>query len=758
MAKLYVFLLAVCISFQIYAQNWVNISSQTPKPVKIKLVSGNIQSSSFTVEVNGYTTQDVQTPQGVQQTISLQNTTPILQAGAPDLPKVTTSMIIPDNQQMEVVVTYSHFIDYPNVEIAPSKGNFTRDIEPASVPYVYGSTYNQNQFFPGTLAELKEPYILRDFRGQTVVTYPFQYNPVTKVLRVYSNLSVSLHTNAAPVANPLVRNEALSVIDKEFSRIYSSQFLNYTSNHKYTALNEHGKMLIICNATYMTAMQPFVDWKNDEGIPTEMVSVTSAGSTAAAIKTYVTNYYNTNGLTFLLLVGDVAQCPTFTVAGGGSDPSYGYILGGAGDHYQEIFVGRISAENTTHVTTQVNRTLSYEKSPTTSIGKFNNCVGIGSDQGPGDDNEYDYQHERRMLDSLMAYTYVTRAELFDGSQGGTDAAGNATAAQVTTEVNKGAGIITYCGHGSDVSWGTTGFSNTEVGTLTNTTMWPFIWSVACVNGNFTAGTCFAEAWLRATSGGLPSGAVATLMSTINQSWNPPMDAEDEMVDLLVESNANNIKRTFGGLSINGIFKMNDAYSDFNMTDTWTIFGDPSLMVRTDNPHAMTVTHNPTMALGNTSLVVNCNAPNGFVCLTKNHQIIGTANVVAGVANLSFPAITTQDSILITATAYNYIPYQIKIPVLTGVGIAETQADASFSIYPNPAHQQQVTFAVNNTSSPVSIKIYSVMGSLIDVVENKTQTGTSALYHYNTANLSSGIYYVEMNAGDKKVVKKLVITE
>jgi PKD repeat protein len=595
-------------------------------------------------------------------TLSVENSTPILQAGAPDLPKVTTSMIVPDNENMEVLITYSNYVDFQNIEIAPSKGNFTRDIDPSTVPYVFGPDYSQNQFYPGTLAELKEPYILRDFRGQTVVTYPFQYNPVTKVLRVYSNLSVSLHTATGNVVNPYIRIQALSSIDKEFSNVYSSQFLNYTQNHKYTPLNEHGKMLIVCFDAYVSAMQPFVDWKNDEGIPTTMVSVTTAGSTAAAIKTYVTNYYNTNGLTFLLLVGDVAQCPTFTVAGGGSDPTYGYISGA--DHYQEILVGRFSAENTTHVTTQVNRSISYERNPQLTLGKFNHCVGIASDQGPGDDNEYDYQHDRNVLNDLTSYTYITRAELYDGSQGGVDAAGNATAAQVAAEIAKGAGVITYCGHGSDNSFVTTGFSNTNVNALTNTTMWPFIWSIACVNGNFTAGTCFAEAWLRATNGGQPTGAVATFMSTINQSWNPPMEAQDEMVDILVESYTNNVKRTFGGLSTNGVFKMNDTYADYDMTDTWHVFGDPSLMVRTDDPQTMTVSHNPTFMLGETNLLVNCNANGAYVSLTINHQIIGTGTVAAGSANISFPALSGTDSVLVTVTAFNYIPYQAKVAVLS----------------------------------------------------------------------------------------------
>ena len=74
----------------------------------------------------------------------------------------------------------------------------------------------------------------------------------------------------------------------------------------------------------------------------------------------------------------------------------------------------------------------------------------------------------------------------------------ATDTQVSNAVNAGRGIINYTGHGSSTSWGTTGFNNADVDALVNDDMLPFIFSVACVNGNFAnVGKCFAEAWLRA---------------------------------------------------------------------------------------------------------------------------------------------------------------------------------------------------------------------------------------------------------------------
>jgi hypothetical protein len=659
-------LFTILISSVITAQ--VNTSNKTlpkAKDTEVQLVSSDIETTVIDVKVNNYDLLSADPSDKTIFKVSADDAVYMQIAGAPDLSKIATSIIIPDDAEMQVDVLSSSYTDYENVNIAPSKGNLLRTVDPSTVPFEYGSAYSKDEFYPDKLTDLGEPYILRDFRGQVVNIYPFQYNPVSKVLRVYSDISVKVSRKSNNGINVFNRIRQITKIDQEFKEIYENHFLNLEKSTLYTPLDEHGNMLIICYDSYMAAMQPFVDWKNTIGIPTEMVSVTTAGGTANAIKTYVTNYYNTNGLTFLLLVGDAAQCPTLSSNGGGSDNMYGYITGS--DYYQEIIIGRFSAENTTHVTTQVNRTINYEKTPCTTPGLFNKLIGIGSDQGPGDENEYDYQHIRAIETDLLGFTYTTPIELFDGSQGGVDASGDPTAASVTAVVNPGAGIINYCGHGSDNSWGTTGFSNTEIATLTNTNVQPFIWSVACVNGNFTAGTCFAEGWLRQTSGGQPAGAIATLMSTINQSWNPPMEGQDEMDSILVESYTSNIKRTFGGISVNGLFKMNDTYQDYAMTDTWTVFGDPSVMVRTADPMTMTVTHQPTTNLGASQLVVNCDVEGAFIALTINHQIIGTGYATGGSATISFSALTQIDTITVAATAFNYTPYIGTVLIISSTG-------------------------------------------------------------------------------------------
>jgi PKD repeat protein len=654
-----------------YAQSWTGIRSDVPAPAKIQLVSSTISNSVVHFSLDGFYLGEVQTPRGTAYTVSVGKSTPLLNAGEPDLAKLTTALIIPDRAGMAVRIVSSSYKDFENLEVAPSKGVLTRDIDPSTVPYQYGKAYSVDKFFPGNLADAREPFIVRDLRGQTLIACPFQYNPVTKTLRVFYDLTVELYQVSSDGGfNPLARKGNEIRINPEFASVYSRYFLNM-GVLDYTPLGEYGNMLVLCHAPFMTAMQPYVNWKNSIGIPAEMVDVAVAGTTAAQIKSFISNYYNTNGLTFVLLVGDAPQIPTNTGGGlgGPSDNAYGYLVGN--DHYADLFVGRFSAENVAQVETQVERTLDYEKNPQYLTNDwYTTVLGIGSDQGPGDDGEMDYQHIRNLQTQCLGFTYTMNPELFDGSQGGNDAQGNPGPGDVTPVVNDGTGLILYTGHGSMTSWGTTGFSNNNVNQLTNMGKLPFIWSVACVNGEFMNGTCFAEAWLRATQSGEPTGAIAFLGSTINQSWNSPMEGEDEMVAILVENYPNNIKRSFAGLSINGCMKMIDSYGTdgANMADTWTVFGDPSLMVRTANPGLMTVGHDPTLFVGTTSLTVTCNVDGARATASLHDTILATGLISNNTVVLTFPSLQDPtDTVHLVVTAFNYLPDISDIPVITPNG-------------------------------------------------------------------------------------------
>lgn len=655
----------------VFAADWIGISNDNPSPSQATILSGSETETTIEFTVDGFWQHRSSLGENGGYILELEEGTPILEANSPDVNKLSTSIMIPDFSHMEVEIIDFEYVDFENYSVVPSKGNLTRDINPESVPYVFGDIYNQDQFYPGNLSELGDPYIIRDFRGLAVKVFPLQFNPVTQILRVYTSITVHVYATDEIGENPLNRQDELQGMNKEFKNIYQHHFNNYNNfmNNRYNILDEEGTMLIICYGAFMDAMQPFAEWKNMRGLKTTLIDVNDIGSNSSAISQFVEDYYYEENLAYLLLVGDIAQMPSIMIwasspAGdAASDPSYGFIEGN--DAYPEVMVGRFSAESVSHVETQVERSINYERYPMADGDWYHKGTGIGSAEGSGigDEGEADWQHQDNIRTKLMDYTYTEVDQVYDPG---------ATSSEVTVALNDGRSVMNYAGHGSATSWGTSNFNVSNVNNLENDDMLPFIWSVACVNGRFHTGTCFAEAWLRATNDGNPTGAIGTLMSTINQSWAPPMDGQDEFNDILVELFDNNIKRSYGGLSANGCMHMNDNYGSGGDSETtfWTLFGDPSLLVRTDTPYSSTVEHDGVMVIGSTECPVNApGITDGTAALSVNGEIVGVASFDEnGYANilLEEPVLEPME-VDIVVTGYNAMPYEGSILVIVPEG-------------------------------------------------------------------------------------------
>jgi hypothetical protein len=514
-------------------------------------------------ELGGFTDQSIEIDGSQYAQIALGTESLMKVKGAPELPNVCRSFIIPADAKMEALVLAGDYYEITDIDVVPSKGFIKRNVNPKDVPYTFGEVYAIDAHYPPKLVDVRKAYIMRDFRGLVVELNAFQYNPVARTLRVHTSVTVALVNTGPGQVNVLPQRER--ELSLSFDSIYEHHFVNYERSSRYVPLDEAGDLLVIYHDPWQSNIQPLVDHRNAYGINTTAVAVSTIGNNAPSIKNYIQGLYDSGDLAFVLLVGDGAEVATPYASGGSSDPSYSLLAGG--DNYPDILVGRFSAQTPAQVDTQVERTIEYDLMPATQQAWFKRGTGIASNQGPGDDGEYDNEHVDNIRDDLLAYGYTEVDQFYDPS---------ASASQVTNALNAGRGIINYCGHGSTTAWSTTGFSNTHVNNLANDNMLPFIISVACVNGQFDGYTCFAEAWLRATNGGEPTGAIGMYASSINQSWNPPMCAQDESVDLLVSE----AYFSFGALCFAGSCQMMDEYGGggIEMFNTWHVFGDPAVRV------------------------------------------------------------------------------------------------------------------------------------------------------------------------------------
>ncbi len=641
----------------------------------VRLVSSDNNSTVLALSVSDFERNSVRINNEEFDLINM-STEPVSQeSGAPMLPVMNRSIIIPATANADVKILKSEYQEF-DMNVAPSKGSITRNIDPATVAYTFGAMYNENAYYPQELVTLSEPYILRDMRGVVVKFSPFTFNPVTKKLRVYTRLLVEVENNGFSMVNTLDREA--TTYSKEFLSIYENHFMNFTTD-RYTPVEDSGSLLAIAPTQYMDLMQEYVDWKIQKGMNAELVELSTIGTTASQIQTFIQNYYNSNpNLAFVQLAGDAAQMPAlshyYSGQNGGADPILALVNGT--DSYPDIFIGRFSAENTSQLETQVDRVIWYERDIDNTNDWLNNAIGIASDEGGGsngDMGESDIVHMNNIRTDLLGYGYNTVDQIYDPG---------ASSSNVANSVNAGRGFINYVGHGSTTAWSTTGFSVNNCNQLTNDYKLPFIVSVACVNGNFVSNTCFAEGWTRATNGDAPTGAMAIYASSVNQDWDSPMRGQDEITDLLIAED----KTTVGGLYYNGSCEMMDNYAGVgtDMYKTWNIFGDASLMVRTRQPEDITVSHMPTFFLG--SSVFNASVSGldtgnpALVSITDNGTLLG-----AGYTDASGNAAVTLDpaplqptNLTVTVTAFNKVTYTADVLTVAADGAYIIVNDLSFT--------------------------------------------------------------------------------
>ena len=647
-------------------QTWVTIDGSSDQSVAVEVLTSTDNLIDLEYTINGFFQEEVIIDGKAYSRISIPHEGILLEKGYPELPHINRSVLIPPRSNMEIVVAQSDYIEFDNIDVMPSKGSFSREIDPDDVPYTFNAMYQEDAWYPQDLAFSYDPYIIRDARGMSIQVQPFQYNPVQRKLRVYTNLRIKVTENGLSDINTKDKGlfECESVVSS-FLEVYKTQFINFeqaSQHHRHTPTPAVGSMVIITYDDFADEMQPLLEWKNKKGIPTQIVNVSTLGNNYNTIKTYIQGLYDTWDLAFILLVGDAPQVKPYN---NNQDPLYACLEGG--DSYPDAFIGRFSAENETHVETQVDRVLYYEANPLIAGDWMHKGTGVASSQGSGTgyNGWADYVMMNIIRDSLMAWNYTHVDQIYDPS---------GTASDVSNAINNGRSLVNYCGHGSTTSWGTTGFSNTNINALTNDYMYPSVICVACLNGNFISSTCFAEAWARATnnSTGVPTGAIGVYASVISQSWVPPMIGEYHANMFLINEKVT----TLGNYYFAGAMQMMDENfsGGTNEFKYWTVFGDPSVKLRTNTPVTLTVNHNPIIPLGSTTYDVEVvGVESALIGLYMNGTLYGhgfTDEFGNATITLDVP-LTDPGQMTLTVTAYNALPYTALLDAIVPVQVDVT---------------------------------------------------------------------------------------
>lgn len=669
--------------------------------------------------------------------------------GFAQLPIINKAIAISDEYDLDLEIVESSYVDVKlDHPLLPSRGVIYRDQDPKQIPYTIASESITDSWYPADVAVVNTPYIFRDVRGTNVQFYPYQYNAKKQILRIYTSIKVALKNNKSLSTNPLLQKSDNKLLEVE--AIYNSLFENYKSTRDPLLYGQYGDILIITTSRDEAAIAPYIEWKKEKGFNVSKEVVATGTNVASLI---LDKYNENNNLLYVVLVGDYADIKSDMGTSGNApmDPKMGCVAGS--DNIADIVIGRFSANSAAEVSAQVSKCITYEKESTEETDWYKTALGIASDEGPGDDQEIDSSHMQNIwVNKLDPFTFDTYHKAYGYE---------ASAQSVSNAINAGVSIINYVGHGSNDSWGTSGFSNSDIANLTNGAKLPVIFSVACVNGEFHYGTCFAEHWLRKEDG----GAVFMLASTINQPWDPPMRGQDYFNDIIIggynydnyptQSGINtNEQRAFAGsITLNGLALMMTESSqsdDLETVQTWTIFGDPTLQIRTDAPKELTFS-SESIVKGEpftTTISTEDGALKGVqVCISQGDTYFSGITDENGqvTINHTFEA----NSVKLVASAFNTKTIYKSIDVQNSVGVSSVNSQSKYEVYPNPASN------VLNIKSEkgTEIEIYTVSGRLV----SKTTANEDLVLIY-TKNLKNGMYLVKMVKGSQIKNKKILINK
>ena len=695
---------------------------------------------------------EITTERGTFSEIAIEGTYASGEIGTPELPASHQLLAVPFGATPRVnVINYTttdyRLSDYGIGTILPHQPSVRKDQNPEDVEFVYNTAaYQTRSLATAPEATIEMQGTMRGIRIGSLLINPISYNPAANTLRVFNDIEVEVSFDGADRAE--TERMLLSTYSPYFDIVYKQMFNYrqildvYTDHPDLMAYPVH--MIVITPEDYITALQPWINWKIQKGFDVNVVTTTQAGGNYNAIQSYVQNLYNTGvnqgaTPTFVILVGDTGQVPGKTSGNATqkvTDLYYGSI---DGDYFPDMFYSRMSAENTNQVTAIVNKILQYEQYTMPDPSYLSNVTLIA-----GWDSYWNARIGRPTINYATTYYYNTahgfnqvNAYLQQGQYTG-----------CYNTLNTGVGFINYTAHGSETSWSDPQFTVSNVNALTNANKYFLAMGNCCLTGNFGhSQPCFGEAMLRGENkaaysyiGSCPVtywyedyyfGVGAT--NVMNQTPTLENTATGVYDGIWMDDTYNTVSSiTFLG-NIAVCYASTGGYqtssSPLYYWQAYHVLGDGSIMPYRVNPTPNTVSHASTFPAGATSFQVSAEA-GSYVGISQNNVLKGAALVPAsGSVSVPVAAGVTSGQVRIVVTKPQRQPYIQDI----NVGGAPQSFTITVSANPtiggsvtgggtyNQGQSCTVTAAANASYSFVN---WTENGNVVSTNRNYTFTVTS----------------------------------
>lgn len=483
-------------------------------------------------------------------------------AGSPNLPTESRMMAIPNGAQANLHVVHYDTEIIPNVNIAPALRIQAEGEEPDMEYRKDMKVYGKNAFYPENPFVMGESYI-RGVNAVTVAITPFQYNPVTKELRVFTNIDLSVtyeggdgHFGEDRLRSPywdpilaaeLMNYDQLPVID------YEARMQQWLRDGA-----DGAEYLIITpnNDAWAPYAQQLKEYRMQQGILTEVYRLDQMPATTTdAMKAWFHNAYHTWDIApvAVCMLGDhntnmnqgiPAESVFHSSSYGNCITDNRYADAQGNDNLPDMVFSRLVAQNASELPVFVSKQIDYESNPNMDASFYNapitalgwqterwfqicsevfggymrnhgynpqriNCIYSGTPGSSWSSNQNTNMVVSYFGPSGQNYIPNSPAEM-GGWTGGTPE-------QVVQAVNNGTFWVQHRDHGLDEGWGEPAVRNQHIDQMNNVGKLPFVMSINCETGMFdytgSNGNCFTEKWMRRTYNGENAGAVGVISPT-----------------------------------------------------------------------------------------------------------------------------------------------------------------------------------------------------------------------------------------------------
>jgi PKD repeat protein len=681
-------LLMVILSSFFFAQAQKSILFHGEKnEMQISNNSGLHFTASFNLhEIN---LEQINTPGGVFAQISAPEFTYRYNDGNPAIPVYSRLIEIPGQIETEIRVksfttTIIQLSDYGIYDkIVPAQPTWSKSTDPSDVEFIFNeSAYITNDFTQGSLVAVEYQGMARGVGIAQLIIDPVRYNPVTNQLKIYNNIVFEVEYITNDYASYLEEK------DRVYSPLFNSTYNrldNYIPAGTRDVITQYPlTYVIVSDPMFKDSLQQFVLWKTQKGfnVIEAYTNNPAVGTTTTSIKAYLQGLYNAGTPTnpapsYVLIVGDVAQVPSFAGTAG-THPSDMYFVeytGGA-DYIPEVYIGRFSATNTAQLMPQIYKTLQYEKFTMPSSTYMDTVILVA-----GNDANFEMSHGNPHINYGTNNYFNSSNNIFAWAYLGPNNGDSQIGADMRSKLYKGFGLANYTAHCNSDRWGDPTFTSAQVPNMYNLDKYGLMIGNCCLSNKFNDASCIGETLLRIAN----KGAVGYIGGSNNTYWDEDYWWGVGTTSTPVPSNPTIATTGIG--AYDGLFHSNSQpYSDWftanaqifycgntavqNSTSTlkkyyWEIYhlmGDPSVMTYLWDPAPMALTYDSPLLVGDNTLLVQCE-PYTLVAISRDSVLLdskfsGPNNSVL----LEFPALTSVGSALVVGTKQNRRPWIQEIEI------------------------------------------------------------------------------------------------